>query len=66
VNDESRFDSLTDDDLEQVTGGMSCSNAVIAANVYNALSGAYISLGMYSEGAAYAGEGQRILQGACT
>ncbi len=64
MNNESRFDSLTDDDLEQVTGG-SCSNAMIAASVYTSLAAVHNSLGMSSAGAAYAGRAQGVLEGGC-
>jgi hypothetical protein len=62
----SPVDRLTDDDLDQVSGGMSCNNAMTAAKVYIALSDFYNSLGMSSNGAAYAGKAQGVLQGACT
>ncbi len=65
MSNEPRFDSLTDDDLDQVSGGMSCNNALTAAKVYIALAGFYNSLGMPSEGSGYAGRAQGVLQGAC-
>ena len=63
---EPRFDSLTDDDLDQVSGGMSCNNAMTAAKVYIALSGFYNSVGMSTTSAAYAGKAQGVLEGGCT
>jgi bacteriocin-like protein len=66
VYNEPRFDRLTDDDLDQVSGGMSCNNAMTAAKVYIALSSFYSSLGMSSAAAAYGGKAQGVLQGGCS
>jgi len=46
MNNEPRLDALTDDDLEQIVGGMTCKNAQTDEAVYNSLGNFYDSLGM--------------------
>ena len=58
---------LTDHDLDQVTGGMPCQNAIILAHGYNVLADVYINVfGMSSLGGSYAGQAMGVLQGACS
>jgi bacteriocin-like protein len=64
MNNETRFDSLTDDELEQVIGG-SCKTALVAASVYSSLASFYGGLGMSSASAAYAGRAIGVLEGGC-
>jgi bacteriocin-like protein len=61
-----QFDSLTDNDLEQVTGGMSCSTAINLANGYAAIASVCLAVGLTSDGAMYAGMGRGVLRGGCS
>ena len=65
MNDGSRFDSLTDDDLEQFSGGMTCENAKVVANFYDALGSVYVAVGMPLTGTHYKERGLGVLQGGC-
>ena len=65
-HDKPRFDDLNDDALEQVAGGMTCEQGIIAAKVYGALDVFYGSVGMPGTGLIYAGKGIGVLQGACS
>ena len=64
MNDESGFGCLTGEDLAQVAGGMTRSNALIAEKVYFALGSWYHSLGMSNAGALYDGMGLGVVEGA--
>lgn len=59
------IDVTSDEDLERVTGGTTCDNAIIAAKVYGALSEVYNSLGMRQAGSYYAGKAGGVLEGGC-
>ena len=63
MNDEPRFNSLTDDDLEQVAGGMTCAQGIAAAKICLAV-GDFIE-SMSGSGAYLYGMGEGYLGGAC-
>jgi bacteriocin-like protein len=65
VKDESRFENLTDNDLEQVTGGMTCAQGIVAGDFYSALAGAYGAMGMGGEAAVANATASGIYRGAC-
>jgi bacteriocin-like protein len=65
MNDKSRFDILTDNELEQVTGGMSCDKALVAAQTYVGIGDFYTSLGMSAAAAGSYGQASGVMQGAC-
>jgi bacteriocin-like protein len=65
VNDEPRFENLTDNDLEQVTGGMTCADGITAGDFYKALAGAYGALGMVGEASVANATASGIYRGAC-
>lgn len=62
MNDE--FDDFTDTDLQQITGGMSPTDAKTVAQVFGALSQWYGSLGMQGLSAAYAACSTGVIWGA--
>jgi bacteriocin-like protein len=65
MNDEPRFESLTDDDLEQVTGGMTCAAGVALGDFYSALGSAYKAMGMNGEADVAFGTASGLYMGAC-
>jgi hypothetical protein len=58
--------NLTDDELRQVTGGMSCQDGVNAAKIYANVASFYGAIGNSSKQAEYAGRALGVMQGACT
>jgi hypothetical protein len=57
---------LSSSSMAQVTGGsMTCGQALIANQVYTTLAGFFIRGGDSSDGAAYAGKAQGVLEGSC-
>jgi|tagenome__1003787_1003787.scaffolds.fasta_scaffold20878327_2 hypothetical protein len=65
MNNEPRLDALTDDDLEQIVGGMTCKNAQTDEAVYNSLGNFYGSLGMNATAVRYYGRAAGVIQGGC-
>ena len=65
MNHEPRFDDLIDDELEHVSGGMTCQQGQIASKVYSSLSDIYTSLGMHQDAAVYYGMASGVKEGAC-
>ena len=65
MNDQSRIDRLTDENLEQVMGGMSCNAAIAAAKVYSAIGSIFAASGDLVMGANFIGRAQGVLVGAC-
>jgi bacteriocin-like protein len=60
------LNNLSDDNLAQVTGGMSCQDAIQVAKFYIALAGMLGGLGNSAGSAAASGKAQGLLQGACS
>ena len=50
----SRFQSVSLDDLEQVSGGLSCAKAEVVATTYIGLASWYVSLGLSQQALAAA------------
>ena len=65
MNEQSRIDVVTDENLEQVTGGMSCNSAKAVARVYVAIGDIFVATGDNIMGALFIGRAQGILVGAC-
>jgi hypothetical protein len=63
VNHHSRFESLTDDSLEQVSSGVTYANPIAAAEAAIASAGALNIVGMPSSGPTYYGKAGDILHG---
>lgn len=66
MNNDPRFDNLTDGELEEISGGMTCSQGLVAGSVYQSLSTIYGTLGMTSSQAQYAGMASGVYKGACS
>jgi hypothetical protein len=66
VRDQSRFECLTDGDLNHVSGGMKCDTAIGMSKIYLTMSDLYLQMGMSAQSAGYSGQALGLLQGACT
>ncbi len=66
MNTQSRFECLTDDDLDQISGGMSCDRAVGLSKILMTMSDLYGQMGMPGVGLSFSGQALGVLQGACT
>ena len=65
MNEQSRIDVVTDENLEQVTGGMDCNSAKVVGRIYLAIGDIFIATGDNVMGALFIGKAQGILVGAC-
>jgi bacteriocin-like protein len=59
------FNNLSDDNLEQVTGGMGCGDAITLASFYMGLAKVLGALGDAAGSSNASGKGQGVLTGAC-
>lgn len=56
---------FSDDALDAVSGGMTCSDAKVVGAFYGALGDAYASLGMYIQAGVAYGRSGGLVDGAC-